>query len=163
MNGMYIVIYGLVMMKINFTDQYGSEDFTVGFFEQYVQKLERLLPECVEQFLKKKSGVINLVLLDDEEMRVINRDYRGKDKSTDVITFAYLEQEMVNPSAEVEVGDIFISIDTAKRQAEEKKMKLEKEMERLFVHGLLHLFGFDHNNDDEEEEMEKWAQQIQEG
>lgn len=107
------------------------------------------------------SGEIGFKLVDDEEIRALNREYRGKDSATDVLSFAYLEGETgVQGGGERQIGDIFISVDTAKRQAKEKGHSLEKELDVLFVHGLLHLFGYDHNNDQEEEKMEEMAARI---
>ncbi|MEK7548061.1 MAG: rRNA maturation RNase YbeY, partial [Patescibacteria group bacterium] len=57
-------------------------------------------------------------------------------------------------------GDIFISVDTAKKQAKENGHSLETELAVLFVHGLLHLFGFDHKTGREEAEMERWARKV---
>jgi probable rRNA maturation factor len=85
-----------------------------------------------------------LVFTDDDEIRALNRDFRKQDRATDVLSF-YL-QELAGASdpagAGVELGDIVISVETARRRARGKR--LGAELERLAVHGLCHLFGHDH-------------------
>lgn len=85
----------------------------------------------------------------DREMRVLNRDYRGKDKPTDVLAFAHRE----GPAAELHpelLGDIVISVETAREQA---KQGLHAELLHLASHGLCHLLGYDHRDDEEERVM----------
>ena len=85
---------------------------------------------------------LSVVLTDDIEIHELNRCYRGKDKPTDVLSFSQLEgNEGVCSDS---LGDIVISIDTAKRQAIKFKCSFEEELLRLLVHGVLHLFGYDH-------------------
>lgn len=127
-------------------------------FAGLMRRFEKVLGERIGDFLGEKKGEINLILVSDEKIWEINRDYRGKDKPTDVISFAYLEEAEVPFSGTV--GDIFISVDTAKKQARAHEHDLERELKILFVHGMLHLFGFDHNDDAEEAEMEGFAAQI---
>ncbi|MFA6306135.1 MAG: rRNA maturation RNase YbeY [Candidatus Gracilibacteria bacterium] len=113
------------------------------------------------KFFEKKSGKISLIIVDDKKIRKINSEYRGFDEPTDVISFEYADDSFVVGGENiVAVGDIFISLDTAKRQAKEHGHSLDKEFEILFVHGLLHVIGFDHKNDKEEKEMEKQAKKI---
>lgn len=85
----------------------------------------------------------DIVLTDDCEIHSINKTYRNKDNPTDVITFALFaddDNKFVFDNT-IELGEIIISVDTAKRQAKET---LEKEILTLIVHGILHLLGFDH-------------------
>jgi len=106
-------------------------------------------------------GEVGFALVSDAEIAKLNKEYRGKDCATDVLSFAYLEGERgVQGGGDTLIGDIFISVDTAKRQAKEKGHSLDEELKFLFVHGLLHLFGYDHNNDEEEEKMEAMAKRI---
>jgi len=86
---------------------------------------------------------LSILLTDDEEMRSLNRDYRGKDKPTDVLSFSQTEGEFGEVGGGV-LGDIVISLDTARRQAEEKGHSFEKEIDVLLIHGALHLAGYDH-------------------
>jgi len=131
-------------------------------FVEIVAKFEKVLKMKVEKTLNCQKGEISLTLVDDRKIQALNCDYRGKNTPTDVLSFAYIEDEKTNIThgSAIQVGDIFISTDTTKRQAKDHKHSLEKELSILFVHGLLHLFGFDHNNDKEEAEMEKRAKKI---
>ncbi len=87
--------------------------------------------------------------VDDREMRVLNRDYRGKDKPTDVLAFAHREGPAADLHPDV-LGDIVISVETAKQQA---KRGLHAELLHLASHGLCHLLGYDHRDDEEERVM----------
>lgn len=130
-------------------------------FSSILQKFEKVMKSVINAKLAKRAGTVDLVLMDDEAIAGLNAEYRGKKGPTDVITFAYLEvTEYAEVDGEVAVADVFISVDTAKKQAKEKKHSLEREMMVLFVHGMLHAFGFDHNTDEEEEEMEGWAKKV---
>jgi probable rRNA maturation factor len=93
---------------------------------------------------KQVHGVIELNFVNDEEIKNINRQYRKIDKATDVISLSYLDGNKF-PGDDL-IGEIFISVDTAKRQAKEHGHAVNKELIFLFVHGLLHIFGYDHEN-----------------
>lgn len=88
---------------------------------------------------------VSVRLTDDEEIRELNRTYRHKDKSTDVLSFPQ-PNELNLP--EQHLGDIVISLDTASVQAEEHEHDLHTELLILARHGLLHLLGYDHDGDD---------------
>ncbi len=103
-------------------------------------------------FLLKKNGEFGVVFCGDKKIWELNKKYRGKDNPTDVLSFGYKKSEWR--------GDIIISLDTAKKQAKEKGHSLEKELKILFVHGMLHAAGFDHETDAEEARMEKMAAKI---
>lgn len=96
------------------------------------------------ELLGLATAELTLVLTDDAAIQVLNRDYRGKDKATDVLSFAQLEGETVPVGEALVLGDVVISVDTARRQARALGHSLEVELRRLFVHGLLHLLGHDH-------------------
>lgn len=87
---------------------------------------------------------ISLLITDDETIRQYNKEYRNKDRATDVLSFP-MEDEII-------LGDIAISFDTAKRQAEEAGINADRETAFLFIHGLLHLLGYDHETSYEDEE-----------
>ena len=92
---------------------------------------------------------VGLTLTDDAEIHALNRDFRKKDKPTDVLAFAMREGEGggLHPG---ELGDVVISVETARRQM---KKDLYTELEFLWSHGLCHLLGYDHRNDREEKQM----------
>jgi len=87
-------------------------------------------------------------------MRRLNFHYRGKDKPTDVLSFSLLEGEVISSFSNsvalipvaLSLGDIVISIPTATKQAQEYKVTLGEELLRLLIHGILHLFGYEHEN-----------------
>jgi len=89
------------------------------------------------------SVELSILFMDDEDIRELNREYRKKDRPTDVLSFPMREGEFgdLNPDL---LGDVVISLDTAKRQAEERGETLEEEINLLLIHGILHLLGFDH-------------------
>jgi probable rRNA maturation factor len=92
---------------------------------------------------------VSVLLTDDSHMRVLNRDYRGMDSSTDVLAFAMhddQESKKLNPNI---LGDIVISLETAERQAEAAHHSFDREVIVLTVHGILHLIGYDHKTQDE--------------
>jgi probable rRNA maturation factor len=148
------------MLKFDFINETGTK-VPKKFFQDIVKRFYKTLKTRVDKMLNGYDGQVDLVLVGDSTIHTLNFEYRDQDEPTDVISFAYLEvTEFEVMEGQVIVGDIFISVDTAKRQSKEKKHSLNHEMEILFVHGLLHLFGFDHKNDKQEKEMEKWALRV---
>lgn len=101
---------------------------------------------------------LEVVLTNDEEIHKLNAEYRGKDRPTDVLSFSWAEAEEKFPGEPELLGEIIISLDTAKRQAEEYGHSYEREMAFLAIHGLLHLVGYDHELGQEEEERMKIRQ-----
>lgn len=106
-----------------------------------------------------ESGAsLSLTLVDDSTIRELNREHRGKDKPTDVLSFPMYDPEEVASSREGEqermLGDIVISVDTAKRQAADYDAPLQREIYRLLIHGILHVLGHDHMEAQERVEME---------
>jgi probable rRNA maturation factor len=99
----------------------------------------------------QRDAAISVTLVDDASIRTLNREHRGKDKPTDVLSFP-LEPEPF--SHERLLGDIVISIDTARRQAADYDAPLQRELERLMIHGLLHVLGHDHMEPGERARME---------
>lgn len=85
-----------------------------------------------------------------EEGRTLNREYRGKDYATNVLTFAYTEDE----DSEVTQADIILCTDVLQREADEQKKSVEAHTAHLVVHGVLHAQGYDHETDEEAAEME---------
>lgn len=85
---------------------------------------------------------LSLLLVSDAEMRRLNREWRGKDRPTDVLSFAQADGPGGAPAGLL--GDVVISLDTARRQAAEQAAPVAAELDRLLVHGVLHLLGYDH-------------------
>ena len=95
---------------------------------------------------------LSILLCDDATIHALNRDYRKKDKPTDVLAFAMMEGEGGGHAPGV-LGDVVISLDTAARQARAFSRSLEDEVTMLLAHGLLHLLGLDHRDRTEERRM----------
>ncbi|MGE4266161.1 MAG: rRNA maturation RNase YbeY [Deferribacterales bacterium] len=101
---------------------------------------------------------ISLLICDDAQIQELNKEYREKDYATDVLSFPMSDDPYGEGGM---LGDIVISLDTAKKQAQEADIALEREISFLFIHGLLHLMGFDHElGQDEEEEMFTLQEEI---
>lgn len=101
---------------------------------------------------------VSVTFTDNESIRVINRDYRGKDQPTDVISFSMEEEgeeeiAIVGATGSRMLGDIIISVERTKSQAEEYGHSFERELGFLAVHGFLHLLGYDHMNEQDEKAM----------
>lgn len=150
----------IMSIKLSFTNE-AKEQVGERIFKPLFARFSEILATKIKKIIAEKIGKISLIIVNDKKIQKINKEFRGFDKPTDVISFEYMEDSSaVHGGDEILVGDIFISLDTAKRQAKERDHSLQKELEVLFVHGLLHVFGFDHNDDKEEAEMEKWAKKI---
>lgn len=94
----------------------------------------------------KGSWYFSLAFVDSKTVKRLNRDYRGKDKITDVLSFAEEKDGFIEYGKSNYLGEIVICVDRAKRQAKEYNYTLKQEIARLLVHGLAHLVGFDHEN-----------------
>ncbi|MGA2759277.1 MAG: rRNA maturation RNase YbeY [Candidatus Cybelea sp.] len=108
-----------------------------------------------------ECGALSLTLVGDEAMRALNRDYRGKDASTDVLSFP-MDGPRMPPAGERLLGDVVISVETARRQAADYDASLQDEIYRLLIHGLLHLLGHDHVLAGERRVMELRERQLAE-
>lgn len=126
-----------------------SMDCTVNMFVKQVPLSAKRIVSVVETAVRevaKRSVVLSVNVIGDDRMRTLNRQYRGKDKTTDVLSFSNTEGEQFFqglPSTE-EWGDIFISLPQIKRQAREYEVTIQEEFSRMLVHGVLHLAGYDH-------------------
>lgn len=108
--------------------------------------LARLVQRRALRLLKtldETDAVLTISLVDDAEMQRLNREYRGKDRPTDVLAFAMREGQRV-AGDEAQLGDVVISLATAARQAADRRIALADEVTTLLVHGVLHLLGYDH-------------------
>jgi len=103
------------------------------------------------------AAELTVSLVDDAAIHPLNRDYRGKDRPTDVLAFAMREGPRA-PGDDAELGDVVISIDTAQRQAAERGKSLADEVQTLLIHGVLHLLGYDHEESPAEEKRMQAAE-----
>ena len=99
-----------------------------------------------------RGSELSVALVDDREIRKLNGEWRGKKRSTDVLSFSLLEGEGSLHRGRL-LGDVIISVETAARQAARRHRGLDEEIARLLIHGLLHILGHDHEDPDEAKVM----------
>lgn len=135
-------------------------DETNGVLPAHIELIERIIQFANDYMQQSDNVECAVTLVDNEAIRVINRDYRGKDMPTDVISFALDDEDSdvhmaipVDESFAHHIGDIIISTERAKEQAQDYGHSFERELGFLAVHGFLHLKGYDHMTPDDEEEM----------
>ena len=123
-----------------------------------------ITPAMIERWVQASLlGPAELAIrfVDAAEGQQLNRDYRGKDYATNVLTFAYNEGAEIDDDEPTQ-ADIVLCTDVLEREAEEQKKTVEEHVAHLVVHGVLHAQGFDHENDEEAEEMEQLERDIME-
>ena len=106
---------------------------------------------------------VSVTLTDDAHIHVLNRDYRGVDRPTDVLSFALTESEepaIIDAPCSVVLGDLVISLERAATQAEEYGHSFLRELSFLTVHGMLHLLGYDHIEEEDRLEMEEEQRHV---
>ena len=127
-------------------------------YASYEEVYQQIVDVAVKHLKIKAELVISVSLIHNDLIHQINKEYRGVDRPTDVISFAFLDNEkdrdsLLKKPGLIALGDIYISIDKAKEQAEEYGHSLHRELCFLFVHGLLHLLGYDHMKEEDEKIM----------
>ena len=132
-----------------------------NFENNYEQDFTAIIEQALKTLGIEDDVEVSCVLVDDERIHEINREYRHIDRSTDVISFAMEDNDQFYVEGMPRtLGDIFISVDHAKKQAEEYGHSLRREMCFLFTHCILHLLGYDHMTDEQEKEMFGLQDQI---
>jgi probable rRNA maturation factor len=124
--------------------------------ETAVSRIQTAVQTTLQQAQVEQAS-LSVLLTDDAEIQVMNRDYRGEDRPTDVLSFP-AGDEMTPPELAGYLGDIAISVETAVEQAAKSGHNMLDELQLLAVHGTLHLLGYDHLEPEEKEEM--WAAQT---
>lgn len=112
---------------------------------------ERALEEVALQLDLEDPTIVSVVLADDALLQLLNRTYRHQDKPTNVLSFPNDPQAQ---KVSGELGELFLSLDTLRRECLTEAKSIEHHYMHLFIHGVLHLLGYDHENDEEAEEME---------
>jgi len=148
---------------------------------EVVPEIERLIENCVLETLKME-GVdvpveVSILLVDDEQIHQLNSRYRGVDAPTDVLSFPMLEFEddgqgngdlhavldaAVHDGQAVVLGDIVLSLEKAQQQAREYGHSFFREVGYLVVHGMLHLLGYDHEQEDQRLRMRRKEEEVME-
>ena len=152
-----------------------EEGVEVPFSFDYKALAQRVIDFCLEYSAFPYEAEVNLTLTDNKGIHVINREYREIDRSTDVLSFPMLEYELpgdfaflddensddFNPdTGEALLGDIIISVEKVLEQAQEYGHSVEREYAFLITHSMLHLFGYDHMEEEEAKIMEDKQKEI---
>lgn len=135
---------------------------------EYEEIVKKVLNQCYkEENLEDSKLVITVTLTTPENIQKINKEYRNVDRATDVLSFPMFERDELEKKIQDNdflhediLGDIIISIEKVKEQAEEYKHSFERELSYMIVHGFYHLMGYDHMNDIEKTEMRKKEENI---
>jgi len=144
----------------------GNRQEKIPFARKNQEIISAVITEAGRQFDLPDNAEISVTLTDNEGIRELNREYRGIDAPTDVLSFAFDENnaedgiDFVTPGEIHLLGDIVISLEQAVLQAEEYGHAPERELGFLTVHGMLHLLGFDHNEEEEARKMRDWEEKI---
>ena len=138
---------------MNTTISFEPETLTIddNLFEEILRAAD-----VVGKIYGVENSELSITLTDDEHIHALNKKFRGIDRATDVLSFAFRESdepEIIGADFEI-LGDVIISLERAKVQAEEYGHSFLREIIFLEVHGILHLLGYDHISEDERQEME---------
>ena len=125
-------------------------------------KTEGIIKKVLQHLKVDEKTEISVLFTDDEFIRSLNNKYRGIDKPTDVLSFNLQEGAVESPEIESNnlLGDIIISVETAQRQADTLNHSMERELTVLLIHGLLHLTGYDHEEDKDYKIMREKESEI---
>lgn len=138
-------------MRLDFENRLNNQ------FDMYESSYNYFMRKTIKLLDRDPNFILEVLIVDEQTIKEINRDYRNKDAVTDVISFALddeVEGEIVARGQPNRLlGTIIICGPVAERQAQEYNHSLKREMKFLFVHGLLHLLGYDHMNKEDEIEM----------
>jgi probable rRNA maturation factor len=139
-----------------------------GPWAQALPDAEALAQQAVLAVCAALDGVpdhseVSILLTDDAHQRVLNRDWRGKDKPTNVLSFPGDDFDDVPEGAPLLLGDIAIAFETTTSEVQAQQKTLADHFSHLLVHGMLHLLGFDHETQDDADEMEPLEIEILEG
>ena len=134
-------------------------------FDYLEEDYSKVLKFTFDYLKLKCEPIISVSIIDNDEIHKINREYRNVDKETDVISFAFLDNDEegrknLKKKTLVDLGEIYISLPKAEEQAKEYGHSLKRELSFLFLHGLLHLLGYDHMNKEDETVMFSLQEEI---
>ena len=142
-----------------------KEPEDIGIEDAIIEEIKRAV-DTIGELYDIKDSEVSITLTNDETIHELNRDYRGIDRPTDVLSFAFHESdepEIITDDIDEAVdtlGDIIISVERAKTQAEDYGHSLRREIVFLTVHGMLHLLVYDHMEESDRLEMEKEQEYI---
>lgn len=137
-------------LEIEGFDDLVNEEEIRGYVEKVLEK----------EYDSKAPVYVSLLFTGNDEIQVINREYRDKDQPTDVISFAYHETEDFDIGPYDTLGDIVISLERVVEQAKEYNHSPKRELFYVLTHGILHLLGYDHIEEEERKEMREKEEEI---
>ena len=128
---------------------------------EWEEKINQVAAICLREEQLPEDIEVDLLFVDNEAIREMNLEYRDKDSATDVLSFPMYEpDEEIDDEEEVLLGDIVISLERAQEQCEEYGHSLEREVMYLLVHGLLHLAGYDHMEEEDKKVMRTQEEKL---
>ena len=129
--------------------------------QEYNQTIKEVIDECFKTEKLLNRGIyVSVTLTTPKVIWEINKTYRNVDRPTDVLSFPMFEKEEISKIKNDVLGDIVISIEQVKKQAEEYEHSFERELAYMIVHGFYHLMGYDHIIDEEKEKMREKEEAI---
>ncbi len=128
--------------------------------ENVIKKIEDIIIECLNYEGYEEDYEVSLSFVDNEEIHELNREYRGVDRATDVLSFPMLSDEFDIELEEKTLGDIVISLEKAMEQSKEYNHSFEREICFLVCHSMFHLLGYDHDTDENTKEMRAKEEHI---
>jgi probable rRNA maturation factor len=156
-------------LDISFSLEAGDWEAAVADVETLVEAAARAAFKAAErpEILNGAPAEMSLVLADDALVQTLNRDYRDKDKPTNVLSFALLDdlEDTDDVLARDEgmpilIGDVILAFETVQREAREQGKSIEDHLTHLVIHGVLHLLGYDHQSDPDADRMERLETSI---
>jgi probable rRNA maturation factor len=151
----------MIQHLITVSNNYSKTRLTKKYFEAMILKILNAMDV-------RKAIDLSLLIIDDTEMKVLNKRYRGIDDTTDVLSFGPFPDSnkadnssfVLPPGDTQRVAEIVISYERAKRQAEEREASLKDELHVLIVHGILHILGYDHEAEADARKMQNREKNI---
>ena len=126
---------------------------------KYVDEITEVLYKGLD-IMKVENAYMSVVIVDNKKIHEINKTYRNVDRPTDVISFAFEDNEGITPNNMRILGEIYLSVEKAKEQAKEFGHSEKREICYLSIHGLLHLLGYNHEEDEEKKVMRSLEEKI---
>jgi len=126
---------------------------------------KNLLEKTLEKVNFSTNCSVSVTFVDVDFIHKLNKEYRSIDRPTDIISFAYLDdinEKNIKSDYQIDLGEMYICVDVAEQNAIEFKSNLKKELCFLFIHGVLHLLGYDHMNEEDEKVMFGLQEKIME-
>ena len=132
--------------------------------DSYKEIIKKVLKKCFEiEKLENKNLYVNVVLTNAKNIKSINKEHRGIDKETDVLSFPMFEKNEIanldNPNEDI-LGDMVISIERVEEQAKEYGHSFERELAYMVVHSFYHLLGYDHMTEEDKKEMREKEENV---